>query len=189
MGNVVVSEFISLDGVIEDPGGSEGTGFGGWTFRFLAEEGQWFKLEELRAADVQLLGRVTYAGFAAVWPAMEHSTGEFGVRMNGMPKVVVSATLTDPKWKNTTVASGDLRDVVAGLKREYAGDILVAGSATLVNGLREADLVDEYRLMVHPVILGQGKRLFQGGPLTDLSLAETRKAGPDVHLLIYRRKA
>jgi dihydrofolate reductase len=187
MGNVVVTEFISLDGVIEDPGGSEGTEFGGWTFRFPAEDGQRFKLEELRAADVQLLGRVTYEGFAAAWPAMEETTGEFGVKMNAMPKVVVSTTLTDPTWKNTTVVTGDLRGVVAELKREYDGDILVAGSATLVNGLRADDLVDEYRLMVHPVILGRGKRLFPDGPSIDLSLVETSKAGPDVHLLTYRR--
>lgn len=186
MGKVVVTEFISLDGVIEDPGGAEGTAFGGWTFRFPAEDGQRFKLDELAAADVQLLGRVTYEGFAAAWPAMEHTTGEFGVRMNALPKVVVSTTLTDPAWRNSTVSRGPLPEVVARLKQAYAGDILVAGSATLVAGLREHDLVDEYRLMVHPVVLGQGKRLFDGGAPTDLTLVETRRVGPDVQLTIYR---
>jgi dihydrofolate reductase len=187
MGKLVVSEFMSLDGVIEDPGGSEGTPFGGWSFRAPADEGQAFKGEELAAADVQLLGRVTYEGFAAAWPAMEASTGEFGVKMNGMPKVVVSTTLTEGTWKNSTVDDGsDLPGLVARLKERYAGDILVAGSATLVNALRAHDLVDEYRLMVSPVVLGQGKRLFDGGAPTDLRLAEVRRAGPDVQLLFYR---
>ncbi|WP_238009839.1 dihydrofolate reductase family protein [Dactylosporangium sp. AC04546] len=188
MGKLVVSEFISLDGVVEDPGGGEGTAFGGWTFRFPADDGQRFKFEELLASDVQLLGRVTYEGFAAAWPAMEETTGEFGAKMNAMPKVVVSTTLTDPAWKNTTVDSGaDLPGLVAGLKERYAGDILVAGSASLVAALREHDLVDEYRLMLHPVVVGPGKRLFADGSTpADLALAECRPVGPDVLLLTYR---
>jgi dihydrofolate reductase len=187
MGKLVVTEFMSLDGVIEDPGGSEGTPFGGWSFRAPADEGQAFKAEELAAADVQLLGRTTYEGFARAWPAMEATTGEFGVKMNGMPKVVVSTTLTEGSWKNSTVDDGsDLPGLVARLKEQYAGDILVAGSATLVNALRAQDLVDEYRLMVSPVVLGRGKRLFDGGEPVDLTLAEVRKAGPDVQLLFYR---
>jgi dihydrofolate reductase len=187
MGKVVVSEFISLDGVIEDPGGAEGTEFGGWTFRFPADEGQQFKFDELMASDVQLLGRVTYQEFAAAWPAMEEATGEFGARMNGMPKVVVSTTLTEPTWKNTSIVSADVPGVVAKLKAEYDGDILVAGSATLVDTLREHDLVDEYRLMVHPVVLGQGKRLFrEGAAPSDLALVDARKVGPDVQLVTYR---
>jgi dihydrofolate reductase len=187
MGKVVVTEFVSLDGVIEDPGGAEGTEFGGWTFRFPADEGQAFKFEELMAADAHLLGRVTYQEFAASWPAMEDTTGEFGVKMNAMPKVVVSTTLTNPTWKNSTVVTGhDLPGVVANLKKTYDGDILVAGSATLVESLREHDLIDEYRLMVHPVVLGRGKKLFKdGSTAADLTLVETRKAGPDVLLLIY----
>lgn len=186
MGKVVVSEFISVDGVIEDPGGGEGTSFGGWTFRFPAGDGQQFKYEELMAADVQLLGRITYQGFAAAWPAMEETTGDFGAKMNAMPKVVVSSTLTDPAWKNTTVDGGDLPRLVARLQEQYDGDILVAGSATLVAGLREHDLVDEYRLMLHPVVVGQGKRLFADGTPADLTLTDSRKVGPDVLLLIYR---
>ena len=187
MGKVVVSEFISLDGVIEDPGGAEGTDFGGWTFRFPADDGQRFKFDELMASDVLLLGRLTYEEFAAAWPAMEETTGEFGARMNSMPKVVVSTTLREPTWKNTTVVSGEVISSVANLKKQYDGDILVAGSATLVDTLREHDLVDEYRLMVHPVVLGQGKRLFKdGATATDLALVDSRKVGPDVQLLTYR---
>jgi dihydrofolate reductase len=186
MGKLVVTEFVSLDGVMEDPGGAEGTDFGGWTFRFPADEGQQVKFDELMASDVQLLGRVTYDGFAAAWPGMEETTGDFGKRMNAMPKVVVSTTLTDPAWNNTTVISADVPGAVARLKEQYTGDILVAGSATLVATLREHDLVDEYRLMVHPVVLGRGKRLFSGPAVTDLELADSRKVGPDVLLLTYR---
>jgi dihydrofolate reductase len=160
---------------------------GGWSFRFPAPDGQQFKFEELQASDVQLLGRVTYEGFAAAWPAMEETAGEFGKRMNSMPKVVVSTTLTEATWNNTTIISGDVADAVARLKDQYDGDILVAGSATLVDTLREHDLVDEYRLMVHPVVLGRGKRLFKDGAAeTDLELIESRKVGPDVLLLTYR---
>lgn len=187
MGKVVVSEFITLDGVIEDPGGAEGTPFGGWSFRFPAEEGQQFKYEELMASDVQLMGRVTYEEFAQAWPAMEEVAGDFGAKMNTMPKVVVSTTLTNAEWKNSIVADGDLPTTVASLKDQYDGDILVPGSALLIGSLREHDLVDEYRLMVYPVVLGQGKKLFQeGGTPVDLALIGTRKAGPDVQLLIYR---
>jgi len=168
-------------------GGSEGTEFGGWSFRFPAEEGQQFKYEELMASDVQLMGRVTYEGFAQAWPALEEAAGEFGAKMNAMPKVVVSTTIVDPEWSNTTVATTDLPTTVTDLKEQYDGDILVPGSATLVESLREHDLVDEYRLMVHPVVLGQGKKLFkEGSTAVDLALVETRKAGPDVELPIYR---
>ncbi len=188
MGKLVVTEFISLDGVIEDPGGGEGTTFGGWTFRFPADDGQQFKFDELMASDVQLLGRITYDGFAAAWPAMEETTGEFGAKMNAMPKVVVSTTLVDPTWKNTSVARGDdLPGLVARLKQQYDGDILVQGSATLVTSLREHDLVDEYRLMLHPVVVGQGKRLFSDRSTpTDLVLAASRNVGPHVLVLTYR---
>lgn len=187
MGKVVVSEFISLDGVIEDPGGAEGTEFGGWTFRFPAEDGQKFKFEELLASDVLLLGRLTYEEFAAAWPAMEETTGEFGVKMNNMPKVVVSTTLTEPAWRNTTVVSEDIAGAVAKLKEQYDGDVLVGGSAILIDELRDLDLIDEYRLMLHPVVLGRGKKLFKDGTApTDLVLVESRAVGPDVLLLTYR---
>jgi dihydrofolate reductase len=187
MGMLVVTEFMSLDGIIEDPGGGEGFEHGGWSFRHPAPDGEQFKFEELRSSDVQLLGRVTYEGFAAAWPAMEESAGEFGKKMNAMPKVVVSTTLTEPAWNNTTIISGNLADEVARLKEQYEGDILVAGSATLVQSLNELNLIDEFRLMVHPVVLGKGKRLFaEGAAGTDLELAGSRKVGPDVLLLIYR---
>jgi dihydrofolate reductase len=189
MGKLIVTEFISLDGVIEDPGGSEGSPHGGWSFRHHAPDGQAFKMAELEAADAQLLGRVTYQGFAKAWPAMEESTGEFGHKMNAMPKYVVSTTLTDVTWQNTTIIAGDVAASVARVKERYTGDILVAGSATLVRSLAADNLVDEYRLMVHPVVLGSGKRLFDGGPASDLELTESRKVGPDVLLLTYRPAA
>jgi dihydrofolate reductase len=188
MGKLVVSEFMSLDGVIEDPGGAEGFTHGGWTFQFNAgPEFETFKFEELRASDAQLLGRVTYDGFAKAWPTME-GTGEFGEKMNSMPKYVVSATLEQPEWNNTTVIRGDVADEVRKLKERYEGDILVAGSARLVQSLIEQDLVDELRLMVFPILLGTGKRLF--GDTSDpkrLQLAETRPLGDGVTILTYRR--
>src|SRR5436309_12620541 len=148
MGRIVVTEFISLDGVIEDPGGAEGYEHGGWTFQFNAgPEFETFKFEELQASDAQLLGRVTYDGFAKAWPTME-GTGEFGEKMNSMPKYVVSGTLEDPTWNNTTVLGADWPSEVPALKERYEGDILVAGSAQLVQGLLEHDLVDELHLMV-----------------------------------------
>jgi dihydrofolate reductase len=187
MGKLVVTEFMSLDGIIEDPGGSEGTKHGGWSFRHPAPGSEQFKAEELGASDVQLLGRVTYEGFAAAWPAMEEATGDFGKKMNAMPKVVVSTTLTEAGWNNTTIVPGNVADEVAKLKARYDGDILVQGSATLVETLNEHNLVDEYHLMVHPVVLGKGKRLFGNGAAgTDLELVDSRRVGPDVLLLIYR---
>ncbi len=190
MGKLVVTEFVTLDGVMEDPGGAEDFEHGGWSFKYPAPEGMDFKWEELQASDVQLLGRVTYEGFARAWPNMGEEGGGFAAKMNAMPKVVVSSTLTDPTWNNTTVISGDdLPGQVARLKEQYDGDVLVAGSATLITALREHDLVDEYRLMVHPVVLGSGKRVFEGGTPADLELTESRKVGPNVLLLIYKRAA
>jgi dihydrofolate reductase len=187
MGKLVVTEFITLDGVIEDPGGSEGGPNAGWTAAFPTDQGMQFKFEELQAADVQLLGRITYQGFAAAWPAMEAETGDFGKKMNDMPKVVVSTTLTEATWRNTTIVSSDVVAAVQDLKRRYDGDVLVAGSAKLAEFLRANDLVDEYRLMVHPIVLGQGKRLFTDpSVVTRLQLVESRAAGPDVPLLIFR---
>jgi dihydrofolate reductase len=178
MGRVVVTEFISLDGVIESPGGGEGYKHDGWTFAFdTGDEGNQFKVDELMASDAQLLGRVTYEGFAAAWPTME-GTGEFGEKMNGMPKFVVSTTLKDPEWNNTTVLDGDLATEVGKLKQQFDRDILVAGSAHLVQSLLENDLVDELRLMVFPIVLGSGKRLF--GNTSDkktLQLVELKTVG------------
>ncbi len=146
MGKIVVSEFISLDGVFEDPGGSEGSEHGGWSFTFdSGEEGRKFKLDELMASDAQLLGRLTYEGFAKAWPSMTDPIG-FADKMNGMPKYVISSTLQHPTWENSTILSST--EGVAELKDQYEGDILIAGSGTLVRGLTELGLVDEYRLMV-----------------------------------------
>jgi dihydrofolate reductase len=187
MGKLVVTEFISLDGVIEDPGGSEGFKYGGWTFDFEAgDEGQAFKVEELMSSDAQLLGRITYDHFAEAWPTME-GTGEFGEKMNSMPKYVVSSTLTNPEWQNTTVLGSDLASEVAALKERY-DNILVTGSSQLVRGLFELDLVDELRLMIFPVLLGAGKRLF--GDLSDkkrLSLVESRALGDGVTAAVFAR--
>lgn len=193
MGDIVVTEFISLDGVIEDPGGSEGTEFGGWTFDFdRGEAGNRFKLDELMAAEAQLLGRVTYEGFAANWPAMRDSTGEFGVRMNTMPKYVVSTTLSDEdaSWENSTVIRDDVAGSIAGLKRDLSGDILVAGSAALAGSLAAEGLVDRYNLMVFPTVLGSGKRLFaEGVPRTTFELGTVEQAGDDGVLTVtYRAK-
>ena len=190
MGKLVVTEFITLDGSIEDPGGAEGSPHGGWSFRFPTPDGQQFKMEELRAADVQLMGRITYEGFAAAWPDMEETTGEFGKLMNSMPKVVVSTTLTEATWKNTTIMSGDVVEGVRALKKQYAGDVLVPASATLVNTLRANDLVDEYRLMVHPIVVGGSKKLFPDQAVgTVLKMVDCRKVGPDVVLLTYAAPA
>ncbi len=155
MRKVVVSEFVSLDGVMEEPG---------WTFRFESEDRDAFKFNELAAAEALLLGRVTYEGFAAAWPGMEEETGEYGAWMNGYPKHVVSATLEEPlEWRNSALIKGDLAGEVAALKDQPGKDILVFGSADLVNTLTRLDLVDEYRLMVFPVVVGRGKRLFEEG--------------------------
>jgi dihydrofolate reductase len=188
MGKLVVTEFITLDGVVEDPGGSEGSAVGGFAFKFdRGEAGNRLKLDELMASDAQLLGRVTYEGFAAAWPG--RPSDPFSDRMNGMPKFVVSSTLTEPTWNNTTVIAGDLRAEVSKLKEQFDGDILVAGSVTLVQGLLAADLVDELHLMVFPLVAGAGKRLFaEGTASTSLKLVETAQSA-DVALLTLRRAA
>ena len=187
MGELVVTEFVSLDGVFEDPGGSEGSEHGPWTFEYdRGDEGNKFKLDELIEAEVHLFGRVTYEGFAAAWPSRE---GEFADRLNNAKKVVVSTTLTDPEWQNTTVISDDVPDRIAELKADTDGMILVAGSGTLVATLLEHDLVDEFRLMVFPTLLGRGKRLFPDGiDRQKLRLVEARTVGPDgVQVQTYRR--
>jgi dihydrofolate reductase len=187
MGKLVVTEFVSVDGVFQDPGGSESYEHGGWTFEYdRGQEGDRFKLDELVEADVQLLGRVTYEGFAAAWPSRE---GPFAEKLNSDPKVVVSSTLTHPEWQNTTVLSGDVVEGISQLKEQNDGVILVAGSGTLVATLLAADLVDELRLMVFPTILGRGRRLFPDGiDRLKLELTETRTVGPDgVQIQIYGR--
>jgi dihydrofolate reductase len=189
MGRIVVTEFISLDGVIEAPGGGEEYEHGGWTFEIdRGTEGDQFKLDELFEAKAQLLGRRTYEGFAAAWPQMNDEAG-FAEKMNGMPKYVVSSTLEEAEWNNTTVLSGDFAEDIAKLKQDVDGVILVAGSAQLVQGLVEHDLVDELRLMVFPVVLGSGKRLF--GPSaekTPLKLTDSKTVGDGIAILTYERR-
>jgi dihydrofolate reductase len=187
MGKIVVTEFISVDGVIEDPGGAENYEHSGWTFKFdRGEEGNQFKVDEVFASEAQLLGRVTYEAFAAAWPNMEETMGEFAVRMNTMPKYVFSSTLEKADWANTTILRGDLAEEIGKLKREVDGMILVAGSAQLVQGLLAHGLVDELRLMVYPVVLGSGKRLFSDrGGKADLRLASARTVGDGVEILTY----
>src|SRR4051794_20020550 len=188
MGRIVVTEFVSLDGVMEDPGGSEDFKYGGWSFEFnRGDEGDKFKLDETFAADALLLGRVTYEGFAEAWPSRE---GEFADKFNEMPKYVVSSTLKDPDWKNSTVLDGDLVEDVTKLKRAVDGDIYVHGSAQLVQGLMENDLVDQVNLMVFPVVLGTGKRVF--GETSDkkpLKLTDSKSVGDGVAILVYERAA
>ncbi len=184
MGRIVVTEFVSLDGVMEDPGGSENFRHSGWSFEInRGDEGDNFKLEETRSSEALLLGRVTYEGFAEAWPPRE---GEFADKFNSMPKYVLSSTLEQPEWNNTTVLKGDVVDEVAKLRQEQDGDIVVHGSARLVQALLEHDLVDELRLMIFPVVLGSGKRIF--GETSDkktLRLVESRMVGDGVAILVY----
>jgi dihydrofolate reductase len=189
MGTIVVTEFVSLDGVFEDPGGSENYEYGGWTFEYdRGDEGNKFKLDELTDAKVQLLGRITYEGFAEAWPSRE---GPFAEKLNNDPKVVVSTTLTDPQWNNTTVISDDVVEQLRKLREDTDGSILVAGSGTLVETLLGADLVDELRLMVFPTILGRGRRVFPDGiDRLKFTLVESRTVGPDgVQVQVFRRAA
>jgi dihydrofolate reductase len=187
MRKVVVSEFVSLDGVMEDPGGAEGYRHGGWAFKFdRGPEGDKFKLDELMASDALLLGRVTYQGFAAAWPSRSDEVG-FAEKMNTMAKFVVSTTLSEPDWNNSTVISDNVAEQVAKLKQGPGDDLLVAGSATLVQTLAQHRLIDQYRLMVFPVVLGSGKRLFaEASELASLRLVESAPVGPDgVLTLVY----
>jgi dihydrofolate reductase len=181
MRRVVVTEFISVDGVIEAPGGGEDFERGGWAFQFdRGDEGNKFKLDELFEADAQLLGRRTYEGFAAAWPNRPDDEAGFTRKMNGMQKYVVSNTLEDPSWENTTVLKGDAAESVRKLKEDGDGVLLLAGSAQLVQALTEAGLVDEYRLMVFPLVIGDGKRLFgETSAAAALKLVESKPVGDD----------
>lgn len=187
MSRVVVSEFMTVDGVIESPGPEPGFERAGWAFQFdRGPEGDRFKFDELMAAGALLLGRVTYEGFAQAWPAME-GMGEFGEKMNGMPKYVVSTTLQQADWNNSTILTGELADEITALKRQIDGDILINGSAQLVQSLTAAGLVDEYRLMVYPIVLGDGKRLFaHASESARLQLLDTKPIGSGILILTYR---
>jgi dihydrofolate reductase len=187
VGRIVVTEFVSLDGVVEAPGGGENFKHAGWSFKInRGDEGEKFKLDETLSSEALLLGRVTYEGFAAAWPSVEDEAG-FADKFNSMPKYVISSTLEDPEWNNTTVLKGDVAQEVAKLKQELDGDIVVHGSPQLVQTLVEHDLVDEYHLMVFPVVLGTGKRLF--GETTDkksLRLVSSTIVGDGVAIFVYQ---
>jgi dihydrofolate reductase len=182
VGRIVVTEFVSLDGVMEAPGG-EDFKYPGWSFEFdRGEDGDQFKLDETRASEALLLGRRTYEGFAKAWPSRE---GEFADMFNSMPKYVVSSTLESPEWNNTTVLNGDVVEEVTKLKQDVDGDIVVHGSAQLVHALVDNDLVDELRLMVFPVVLGTGKRVFgQTNDKKTMRLVESKTVGEGVPVLI-----
>jgi dihydrofolate reductase len=190
VGRIVVTEFMSLDGVVEAPGGGEGFRHGGWSFEIdRGEEGDKFKLDEALSSEALLLGRVTYEGFAASWPSRTDDVG-FADKFNSMPKYVVSSTLEEPEWNNSTVLKGDVVEEVSRLKQEQDGDIVVHGSPQLVQTLLDHDLVDELRLMVFPVVLGSGKRLF--GETSDkkpLRLTDSKVVGDGVAILTYQPAA
>ncbi len=178
MRKLVVSEYVTLDGVMENPGGS-------WSFQFWNEEAAKYKYDELFASDALLLGRVTYEGFAAAWPTMT-GTGEFGERMNSLPKYVVSTTLSDLTWNNSRLIKASVVEEIAKLKQQEGKDILVGGSADLVHTLMQHDLIDEYKLMVHPIVVGSGKRLFkEGSEKKVLKLIDTKTFSSGVVILSY----
>jgi dihydrofolate reductase len=186
MGQIVVTEFITLDGVAEDPGGSEGLAGGGWSFQFdRGKQGDQFKYDELLASDAHLLGRNTYRAFGEAWPSR---TGDFADRFNALPKYVVSKTLDKGNWGNTTILRGGSSAEIGQLRQRHDRDILVSGSVDLVRSLLAADLVDELRLMVFPILLGTGKRLFaDNAEPAALRLVSSRPAGETVILTLQRR--
>jgi len=188
MRNVVVTEFITLDGVFEDPGGAEKTEHGGWSLKFWSEDSGKFKYDELVASDAMLLGRVTYEGFAAAWPEMTDEAG-FADRMNSLPKYVASRTLDKLEWQNSHLIEGDVVEAVSALKQQEGQNILVGGSGQLANVLLRADLVDELRFLVSPIVLGSGRRFFEDGSAPRMmELVEAESLDTGVLALTYRRQ-
>ena len=178
---LVATEYISLDGVFEEPGH--------WSFPFFDDQAAQFKFEELNATDAQLLGRKTYEGFAKAWPTME-GTGDFGVKMNTMPKYVVSSTLASADWTGSRLVKGDVVDVVRKLKAQHGNDLLLSGSAQLFNAMTDAGLIDRYRFMVHPLVLGEGRRLFAtGAARRSLKLVDTRTFSKGIVVVEYEPEA
>lgn len=188
MRNVVAAEYITIDGVMQDPGGVGEIEHGGWSSEYFSDEVAKYQSDQLLASDALLLGRVTFEGFAAAWPSMEEVEGEFAVRMNALPKFVASRTLNEPLAWNGTLLKGDLSEEVAKLKEKPGEDLLIYGSGELVNELHPHGLIDEYKLMVFPVTLGGGKRLFrEGTDMTALTLTDAQKTSSGVALLTYRQ--
>ncbi|MDQ3934388.1 MAG: dihydrofolate reductase family protein [Actinomycetota bacterium] len=172
MSKLIVSEFVTLDGVMEAPGGEPGHPHSGWVFDFMGPEQEQYKFEETRDSDALLLGRVTYEGFAEAWPGR---SGEFADKFNSMPKHVATTTLTSLEWQNSSVIEGDVPEGVAKLKDRYDGPLVVHGSRTLVHTLFNAGLIDELRLMIFPVVLGSGIKVFpETGDKTTFKLSESR---------------
>ncbi|MBV9691404.1 MAG: dihydrofolate reductase family protein [Ktedonobacteraceae bacterium] len=187
MRKVVVTEYVTVDGVFEDPGGAEGFRHGGWSFQFWSEEAAKYKYEELFSSDALLLGRVTYEGFAKAWPSVNDEAG-FADRMNSLPKFVVSTTLSELAWNNSRLIKGNVAEEVSKLKQEVGQDILLSGSGQLVNALMQYDLIDEYRLMVHPIVLGSGRRIFaDADDALKLKLLYTKTFDKGVVLLCYQK--
>ena len=177
MRKIIVSEFVSLDGVMEAPHK--------WHFQFWHDEMGQYKLDELFASDALLLGRVTYQGFASAWPSMTDEAG-FADRMNNLPKYVVSTTLEEVEWTNSHLIKENVVEELAKLKEQPGQDVLIGGSADLVNSLMPHGLIDEYRLMVHPIVVGSGKRLFKDGVNTTiLKLSDTKAFPSGVIVLTY----
>ena len=176
---LVATEYISLDGVFEEPGH--------WSFPFFDDQAAQFKFEELNATDAQLLGRKTYEGFAKAWPTME-GTGDFGVKMNTMPKYVVTSTLKDLDWTGSKRIDGNVEEAVRRLKAQPGRDLLLAGSGQLFRSLMRAGLIDVYRFMVHPLVVGKGKRLFTGeDPRQELKLVHSGTFSKGIVVLEYEQ--
>ncbi|HSX06694.1 MAG TPA: dihydrofolate reductase family protein [Candidatus Saccharimonadia bacterium] len=188
MGRLVVSEFITLDGVFEDPGGTEGKAYGGWQTSLTGEEEIAFKLDELKQADALLVGRVTYEGFASARLGAGDKD-KIGILMDTMPKYVATLTVSEFNWQNSQALAPNVYAAVSQLKQQYARDILVVGSGQLVASLLENDLVDELRLMTYPILLGQGRRLFDGAPHKKLQYVSTQAFGGGAVLLTYSQRA
>ncbi|MBO9610134.1 MAG: dihydrofolate reductase family protein [Paenibacillaceae bacterium] len=185
MRKIIVSEFLTLDGIMEDPGGAEGSAHGGWSFPFANEQYLAYKVEEIFSCDALLLGRVTYQGFAGAWPSRTDEHG-FADRMNSLPKYVATTTLEHLAWNNSTSIKGNIAEEAFRLKQQPGKDILVAGSCQLVHMLLQHDLIDELRLMIHPIVIGNGKRLFKEGiPRQELRLIESQKFDTGVVVLTY----
>ena len=186
MGKIVVTEFVSIDGVVEAPGGEPGYEHSGWVFAYSDDWWLEYKLQEILDAEAMLVGRVTYESFAGAWPERE---GEFAEKINAMPKYVVSSTMQTAEWNNTSVLAGDLKSGVEQIKSAHRGEIQVAGSRMLVNALKKLDLIDEYHFMVFPIVLGSGRRLFDEVPDTyELSYRSTRPFNNGVVVHTYVRK-
>jgi dihydrofolate reductase len=190
MRKVVASTFVTVDGVFEDPGGAEGFELGGWSFKYSgrSEDDLRYQGDLLCASDALLLGRVTYEGFAKAWPSMKDG-GWYADRMNGLPKYVVSSTLANAEWNNSTIIKSDVAKEVAKLKQQPGENILIFGSGELVNGLLQHQLIDELRLLVHPVVLGRGKRLFAEGSPVGLTVSDAKVFGSGVVLVVYEPAA